>query len=203
MRLITRLCGTTLCALLVAPPLLAQHGGASITATGRVSPVVAVSAAPPDRPDGAEVQVSASGAGAHTLVVSLSDAGATQVDLPVRLRSNVGYSLRASLLSPSELAVRLSVAQVRATGKFVHANALEDIRLDEALAGSRGAPTSLLTGLDQPLQIAILSGPPISKAGTFTSPDNAVEVVLSIEVRPRAGRKPWSAQLTISATPRW
>lgn len=180
----------------------AQSGAASAELRGQVSAAVAVSINEAVSPSG-QTRVSFANVDATTVAVNISGSGdrEARVRLPLRLRSNVGYGLRASFLSTGELNVRLSVPDVRATGRFVHAGALKEIRLDEALARARGGRGHSLSVHRRPLPIAILSGPPISKAGTFTSPDNAIEVTLDIEVLPQPASQSWSTQLTLSAAP--
>lgn len=190
--------------LLLTPPCAgAQSGAASAELRGQVSAAVAVSINEAVRP-GDQTRVSIANVDANTVAVMISGSGDKKatVSLPLRLRSNVGYGLRASFLSAGELALRLSVPDVRVTGRFVHTNALKELRLGEALAPARGGSIPSLSVHNRPLPIAILSGPPISKAGTFDSPDNAIEVTLSIEVLPPAAAQSWSTQLTLSAVPR-
>lgn len=206
MSTLLRACIVILFLLVAACGACAQSGAASVTLTGRVSGALALSATEA-RALGGRAQVSTATVDANTIAVSLSGSadGETRVSIPLRLRSNVGYSLRASFLSPAELTVRLSLADARATGKLVHANALAGIRLDAALADARGDArserASFLPVQNPSRQFAILSGPPVSKAGTFSSPDNAIEIVLSVEVRPRDNKESWSTQLTITAAP--
>jgi hypothetical protein len=202
MRTTLRACIVMVFLLAASRVACAQPGVASATLTGQVSGAVVVSASEARTlSDGA--QVSTANIDATTVAVSITSSGGNEarINLPLRLRSNVGYRLRASFLSRSELAVRLSVADFRATGKFVHANALAGIRLGEALTAPRGGHAPFLTLQNPSSQLALLGGPPVSKAGTFDSPDNAIEIVLSVEVRPQAAGEPWSTQLTISAAP--
>lgn len=188
--------------LLSTPGVSAQSGAGTARLGGQVSGAVAVSAAEGLSPDGG-ARVSAANVDAATIAVTISSPGdrEARVRLPLRLRSNVGYTLRASLLSADELGVRLSVAHVEATGRFVHANALADLTPGEALAPPRAGSAPFLSAHNHLAPIALLSGPPVSKAGTFTSPDNAIEVVLSVELRPRPGVASWSTRLTITAAP--
>ncbi|HEV2863755.1 MAG TPA: hypothetical protein VGX48_22360 [Pyrinomonadaceae bacterium] len=174
--------------LLLTPPAVRAQ---TVALRGQVSAAVHVSAdEAQSQADGAEVSVTA--VDASTLAVTISGSGGeARVRLPVKLRSNVGYALLAS--GDGEIDVRLRVAEMKATGRFVHADALEALRLE-----SPSSPT--LQNTARP--VALLSGPPISKAGTFRSPDNAIEVVLTVELLPRAGRGPWSTRLTLSCAPR-
>lgn len=176
--------------LLLTPPAVCAQ---TATLRGQVSGVVFVSA-DEARAQGDGAEVSVTDVDASTIAVTISGSGGeARVRLPIKLRSNVGYALLASNSSRGEIDVRLRVAELKATGRFVHANALESLR--------PGAPPSFLTLRHSARPVTILSGPPVSKAGTFTSPDNAIEVVLSVEVPARAGRGPWSTRLTISSAP--
>ena len=202
MSILLRIGFVALFLLIAACGACAQAGAASATLTGQVSAALAVSAMEA-RTLSEGTQVSTASVDASTIAVSISGSGNedARVHLPLRLRSNVGYRLRASFLSAGELSVRLSVADVRATGELVHANALAGVRLDDALAGARNERAPFLSVQNSSPQFALLSGPPVSKAGTFNSPGNAIEIVLTIELRPRAHKESWSTQLTISAAP--
>lgn len=189
--------------LLTSPGVCAQTGASSATLRGQVSAAVAVSI-PEARTQSDGARVSSASVDANTVSVSISGFGgdAARVRLPVLLRTNVGYTLRASFLSADEVNVRLKFAGVKATGNFVHADALEGLRLGEALAATDGEPAALPTHRNRLLPFALLSGPPVSKAGTFDSPGNAIEVMLGVDVLPPPGKDAWVAQLTISAAPK-
>lgn len=195
-------CVITLFLFLSSLDVCAQSGAGSVKMTGQVSAAVAVSI-PEGRSLSDQAQVSIANLNAETIAVSISNSGndEAQVSLPVQLRSNASYSLEASFLSSEALAVRMSIAGVRPTGKFVRADAVEAIKIEEALAAPQGESAPLLTVQNRPLPVAILRGSSISKAGTFTSSDNAIEVVLSIKIQPPVSGKGWSTRLTISATP--
>ncbi len=176
--------------LLLTPPAVCAQ---TVKLGGQVSAVVHVSA-DEARAQGDGAEVSVTDVDAATIAVTISGSGGeARVRLPIKLRSNVGYALLASNVSQGEIDVRLRVAEMKATGKFVHAKALETPR--------PGGPPSFLTLQHSAQPATILSGPPISKAGTLNSPDNAVEIVLSVEVPARADRGPWSTLLTISSAP--
>jgi VCBS repeat-containing protein len=195
-----RACVVTAFLLLSSAAAHAQTGSASVRLAGQVSGAVAVSV-PEGQTLSEGVTVAVADTDQTTVAVSIygSGDGKARVRLPLQLRSNVGYELRASFDSKDALDVRLSVAGLRATGRFVHADALDAVRPGAALAGPQD--THLLTIQNRPSPFAVLSGGPISKAGTFSSPDNAVEVVLSIEVQPQTEGRPWSTRLTLSAAP--
>lgn len=176
--------------LLLSPPAVRAQ---TVALRGQVSAAVHVSA-DEARAQGDGAEVSVEEVDASAIVVAISGSGVeARVSLPVKLRSNVAYTLLASGVSEGEIDVRLRVAEMKATGRFVYANALEALR--------PGEPLSFLTVGHGARPVTILSGSPISKAGTFTSPDNAIEMVLSVEVSARADRGPWSTLLTISSVP--
>jgi len=185
-----RACIVVVLLLLAAPSARAQSS--SVRLSGQVSGAVTVSINDA-RSAGGGARVSATNVDAKTVVVNVSGNGdAARVTLPVTLRSNVAYALRASLLDADDLNVTLSLAGARATGKFVRADAVEGIKPDEALADS--IPTSPNTS-----PFNILSGPPVSSAGTFDSPDNAIEVLLVVDVKSPANASAWSARLVLTA----
>lgn len=197
-----RACVAAACLLLSSGAARAQTGAASVKLGGQVSGAVVVSV-PEGQPSGEGARVAFDDIGPTTVALSISGSGGgkARVRLPLQLRSNVGYDLRASFDSQDALDVRLAVSGLRATGKFVHADALQTVRPGEALAGTPDTRPPLLTTQNHRSPFAVLSGAPISKAGTFGSPDNAVEVVLSVEIQPQTEGRPWSTRLTLSAAP--
>lgn len=194
-----RACLVVVFLLLAAPFACAQAGApsASVKLSGRVSGAVVVSIDEArTASDGALVTLT--NVDAQTVAVNITSTGgdAARVTLPVTLRSNVAFALRASLLTADELSFALSIAGTRATGKFVHAAALEGVKLDEALA----AP--LTTTRNIPRVFNLISGPPVSSAGSFDSTDNAIEVLLDVDVKAPTHGAHWSARLTLTAAPR-
>ena len=189
-----RACTVVTFLLVRAPFACAQTGAGAVKVSGQVSGAVAVSA--PEAGSVSEgARVSVESAQGPTVAVTISGAGVARVRIPLQVRSNVGYSLRASFLSADELTARLSVAGVRATGKFGRAGAAEAAELPAA------PPAARLAARHPSPPVVILSGPAVSKAGTLGSPGNALEVVLSVEIGPRADAARWSTRLTISAAP--
>lgn len=202
--LITRLCAIAVCAALAAPPALAQQGGATVKVTGRVSPVVAVSAAPPSGTERGDVQVSASNAGAHALALTISGSGGgtTRIDVPLRLRSNTGFALAASCVTAGATLFDLSVVEVGSGGRFVHPGAAGLVEVEAAFDGRVGRPARPRVDEDLLSPVTFLSGPPISITGTLDSPDNMIEVVLRVVLDARDAGKRWHAELQVSAAPR-
>lgn len=201
--LIPRLCTIAVFTALAAPKALSQQGGATVRVTGRVSPVVAISAASPARIEGADAHVSTSNAGPHALTLSLSGAGVgvTKIDLPLRLRSNIGFTLAASCVTREATLSALSVVEVGGGGRFVHPGAAGRVEVTAALDGrlDRLAGAGVREYLSSP--VTILGGPPISMSGTLDSPDNYIEVVLRVVLDVHDAGNPGYAELRITASP--
>lgn len=124
-----------------------------------------------------------------TVTISCSGSGQreTTLRIPLLIRSNSGYVLSA-LTRTKAVSANVVITEARATGRFVASDALG--RLD--IVSVR--PADLAT------PFSILRGTRISLAGTLDSPDNAVEVILLIDLRPEAKAETWQTQVTISAS---
>lgn len=201
--LIPRLCTIAVFTALAAPKALSQQGGATVRVTGRVSPVVAVSAASPARTEGSGAQVTTSNAGPHALTLTLSGAGvgANKVDVPLRLRSNVGFTLAASCVTGEATLSALSIVEVGGGGRFVHPGAAGRVGVLAAFDGRLDGPAGAGGREHLSSPVTILGGPPISMSGTLDSPDNYIEVVLRVVLDARDAGKPWYAELLITASP--
>jgi hypothetical protein len=175
----------------------AQSGGGSVRMSGVVSETVALSI-----PQGASapgVSVTTTRNDEHSLTVTLSGATRelTQVSVPVRIRSNAGYSLFAKAEAGGSNLSSLLVTGARPTGDLVAPGAAEAVGVAAAFDGRHGADGFNRPNLSAPSEL--LSGPRISLGGTFQSPHNALEVVLSITVEPRADGQAWTVVLLLSA----
>ena len=183
---------------------------ASVTVGGQVGEAVFVSIAP-----GAQVStetnetlpVTYSNLDRHTVRLSIStsvsNSGVGRISIPLQLRSNVGYTLRASAnLNGTTLLLReLCVAGVRATGRHV-ARGAENAANMKACAdrtASVQAGDANRSGLSAPA--TLLQGEPISLSGTSDSPFNALEVLILVEVETPTLRPQGDIELILSATP--
>ena len=91
-----------------APFVCVQRGAGSSKVSGQVSGVVAVSGPTSGAgSEGARASVESVDGATAAVSISGSVAGVARVRIPLRVRSNVGYSLRASFLSADELTARL------------------------------------------------------------------------------------------------
>lgn len=202
MCLINRLLWLALLAVLVPEPAPAQQTRAGVTMTGRVSGFAAVSAGPDARALEGHARVSAGRVGAHTLAVSLSDLAGekAQVDIPVRVRSNVAFTLKAAPEGGGAALLDLCVVGVSGAGRFVYPGAAGRVEVPAAFEGRRGARPAAAWDLSSP--VALLHGPAVSAGGALDSPENTLEVVLRVVVKAPAGSRHGTARLKISVAPR-
>ncbi len=195
-------------ALVLAATLTAQAqaAGASVRMAGQVSAAVAVSVAPGMEVKAGEVQADSRQVNLQTAVVTLSGAGGAVAKLlvPVRIRSNTAYVLSASMKSNGVSLASLSVTSPRATGRFVAAGAVDSIKMTErmdfrkqTLQSSEHNAGLLLPSHYAP--IALLTGASISTAGTLSSPDNAIEVTLTLIIEPPSSRQRWEMEVVLTA----
>jgi hypothetical protein len=175
--------------------------------SGGVGRVVVLSLGGAGESSGGEVSVASSRDPRGALVVTLSGATSSpaEVRLPVHIRSNTGYRLFAAAKAINSNPPRVLVAAARPTGKLVAADAVEGILVEGEFDGRPGVsePASGARpnrpDLSTPAQL--LRGARASLGGPPDSPHNAVEVVLSVAVEPRACLEGWAVELRLSAAP--
>ena len=188
--------------IFTAAPVKAQSAAVKLTA--QVSGTVAISVAPDAQVAGG-VRMTSSSAGQRTVAVSLTGSGnaPTEIRIPIYIRSNVGYALSASMKTGGTTLSKFLVISTQATGRFVVADALENLNIAETFDGRSGGEVQFagvsLAALDMSSPVTLLSGSRISRAGLLSSPDNAVEVMLAVTIKPSAGAAHWSAELILSA----
>lgn len=190
--------------LLLACAAKGQSASASVAISGTVSETVFLSIAPTAQPTDSETLVSHVSLNARTILVSIKTSGnrTRQISLPLQIRSNVRYTLSTSTNGTALRGLR--VREVRATGKFVALDAVEAMNvvaefdattdIGQAQRASRGA-------LHFPTPITLLTGPRISRAGTYDSPHNAVEVMILAEIAPTAEGESQSIEIILTASP--
>lgn len=169
-------------------PVLASGQSGSVVLRGSVSEVVALSAA--NSPAAAARVVVTGDRRALSVHLNGNGEAGKSFRVPVLIRSNAGYALSAAFQSVSKTAASLSISAARPTGRFVAADATANMLAESGLFP-----------LDLSGPRELFRGNRISLAGTLDSPENALELTLLISVVPEPGRKNWSVDLTISATP--
>jgi hypothetical protein len=181
----------------------AQTGG-SVRMSGGVSETVVLSIPQGAEAPGVLVNVSRNADGSLTVNISGTTRDLTEVRIPVQIRSNTGYRLSAAAKAVGSNLSSLLVVGARPTGNLAAADAAEALSVAAAFDGRSGANSSPPGGFNQPnlsTLSELLSGPRVSTGGTLESPQNAVEVVLSMAVEPQADGRSWTVELLLSAAP--
>lgn len=200
MHLINCACRIAALVALASLPLRAQQARGTVTVTGQVSAVATIYAGPAARVVKGEARVVPEAGGAQGLVLSLSGprGGATQVEIPVQLRSNADFALIASWTTKGTTLSALSVREVRAAGAFVYPGAAGRVVVPTLFDGRAGAPVARGSRLELSSPATLLTGPPISMGGMPNSPDNMIEVVLGVVLTAPDGEESWEAELKLS-----
>jgi hypothetical protein len=177
----------------------AQSGGGSVRMSGVVSETVALSI--PQWAEAPGVSVNTTRNADRSLIVILSGSAhdRAEVRVPIQIRSNAGYRLFATAEARGAVLSSLLVTDARPTGTLVAPNAAGALSVASAFDGRSGVGSLNRPDLSAPSEL--LSGPRVSTGGTMLSPHNALEVVLSITVEPRADTQGWTVELRLSADP--
>ncbi len=182
----------------------AQTSG-SVRMSGGVSGTVALTV--PQGQDVPGVRVTSTKNADHSLTVTLEGVTRrpTVVSIPVQIRSNIGYRLLVTAKSDGSDLSSLQVVRARPTGNSVFPGAAEALGVAPAFDGRGGAggptPASGFKRLNLSAPAELISGPRVSFGGTLLSPQNALEVTLSLAVEPLDGLQSWTVELLLSAAP--
>lgn len=185
----------------------AQSGGASVKMSGGVTETVALSSPAGANASADGVRVTSSHTPDRSLSITLSGAtlGLTRVSIPFQIRSNAGYTLLAAAKTDDADLRSLSIIDAHPTGGLVAADAAEALSVVEIFDARPGAgkltPAADFNHPNLSSPVRLLSGPRVSRGGTPGSPQNALEVTLSLVVAPRAGIRVWTIELLLSAEP--
>ena len=155
----------------------------TVTLHSRVSETVALSVSPNTIHGETQVNVVSSGT---TVRMTLSGNGANPavIRVPLRVRSNTSFKIAGVFESKAAQLIQLSVIDVRATGRLVSPEAVNNLEMLEQ---------SDLQGLNGPFNV--LSGPRVSIGGTLNSPTNALQITLLLRIKPESTGE-WLAHLT-------
>jgi len=176
----------------------AQAGGGSIRMTGVVSELVALSVPQTTQAPGVLVNTRRRADNSLTVTLDSNTRVPTEVRIPVQIRSNTAYRLSAAATSSGSDLKSLLVVGARTTGTLAAPDAAEAVSVAAAFDGRNGAGFNLpnLSTLSE-----LLGGPRATLGGTLQSPQNAVEVTLSVVVAPRTDAQSWTVELLLSAAP--
>jgi hypothetical protein len=186
--------------LLTPASVEAQRRG--VTLTGTVNDTVALSIAPNSRHSDIDVDVVNSGS---SIRMTLSGTRIESSVILVRLlvRSNIGFNISGILESKAILLTQLSVRDLRATGRLVSPEAIDNVEIPQAfdMRGRKDKDSSENESsiLDVSQPFLLLSGPRVSLGGTLESPNNALQISLLIRIKPQPTRD-WRVQLTFFTT---
>ena len=151
----------------------------SVTLTARVSETVALSVAPNS--------IGAMSEG-NTVRMTLSGTDSPVINVPLLVRSNIGFKITALVESQTAVLSELSVADVRATGRLVSPQIVNALHVKPQLDPDASQP------------LFVVSGPRVSLGGTLNSPGNAVQITVLIRLKPELLRES-PVHLTFAATP--
>jgi len=137
-------------------------------------------------------------AGNNTVRITMSglEKDAPVIRVPLLVRSNSNFKISAAVESTTAEVIQLSVLNVRPTGTLVSPQAISELNVPREF-DVRGWHERTLLDLSRPVLIA--SGPRVSRGGTLTSPNNALQITLLIRLKPQPARD-WLVHLTFVAS---
>lgn len=174
-----RFCG--LCAFLWLFTVTAE--AQTVTLNGRVSETIALSIAPNSIRSDIDVKVVSSGSTVR-MTLSGTRANSSVIRVPLIVRSNTSFKISGIFESTTAQLTQLSVINVRATGRLVSPEAVNNVEIQEQTE---------LQDLEGPF--LVVSGPRVSLGGTLGSSNNALQITLLIRLKPQPTRD-WLVHLT-------
>jgi hypothetical protein len=170
-----------------------------VTLQGRVSETVALSV-PPNFTQSNIDAVAASSGNTVRITLTSTDSNPQVIRVPLLVRSNSGFKI--SVESETTLLTQLSITDVRATGTLVSPAAISGLNVAGQLdlRGSGEDPSAIVSSsLDASRDLLLVSGPRVSLGGTLDSPNNALQIIVLIRLRPQPARGQL-VHLTFAAT---
>ena len=184
--------------LLLAHGVKAQTGSVTIKST--VSEVVALSVLPNSTYGEVETSFVSTGSTVR-ITLSGADADAAVIRVPLLVRSNSSFKITAAVESNTAEVTQLSVVDARATGTLVSPNAISELNVPREfdVRGLNESTSSVQYLLAPSRPVLVASGPRVSRGGTLTSPNNALQLTLLIRLKPQPARG-WLVHLTFVGT---
>jgi len=184
--------------LLLAHGVKAQTGSVTIKST--VSEVVALSVLPNSTYGEVETNLVSTGSTVR-ITLSGADADAAVIRVPLLVRSNSSFKITAAVESNTAEVTQLSVVDARATGTLVSPNAVTELNVPREfdVRGLNESTSSVQNLLAPSRPVLVASGPRVSRGGTLTSPNNALQLTLLIRLKPQPARG-WLVHLTFVGT---
>jgi hypothetical protein len=184
--------------LLLGHGVKAQTGSVTIKST--VSEVVALSVLPNSTYGEVETNLVSTGSTVR-ITLSGADADAAVIRVPLLVRSNSSFKISAAVESNTAEVTQLSVVDARATGTLVSPNAVTELNVPREfdVRGLNESTSSVQNLLAPSRPVLVVSGPRVSRGGTLTSPNNALQLTLLIRLKPQPARG-WLVHLTFVGT---
>jgi hypothetical protein len=164
----------------------------TVTLQGRVSETVTLSIPPHTIQDAVNVDVVNSG-GAVRMTLSGKNAKSAVIRVPLIVRSNTNFRISGTFESSTAQLVQLSVIDVRATGRLVSPEAINNLEIPPQFDGRGLKKNDSSEDFSSPF--FVLSGPRVSLGGTLESSNNALQIILLIRLESQSVGA-WLAHLT-------
>ena len=164
----------------------------TVTLNARVSETVNLSVDRNSTQGDVFVHVVSSG---NTVRMTLSGKGERTIRVPLLVRSNTAFKIWGRLESTTAQLTQLSVLNVRATGRLVSSEAVNNLEISPPFDLRPGKGVFPQSEFSNPF--FVFSGPRISLGGTLVSPNNALQVNLLIRIKSDSVAD-WLAYLTFS-----
>lgn len=170
-----------LCVLVWLFTVVSSANAQTVKMSTTVSETVVLSIAPGSI-DGHDVRADFVSSG-DTVRMTLSGNGAgfSVIRVPLLVRSNTSFKISGRFESTTAQLNEISVANVRATGRLVSPEVVDNLEVSSEVDPSSPFP--------------VVSGPRVSFGGTLNSPDNALKITLLVRIKSDSVRG-WLAQLT-------
>jgi hypothetical protein len=170
----------------------AQQSNGSLSITGSVSPALRLSLSNQWQSYSSSTSVNVEATGADSVIIRVSGEGQTvepHLVIPIELRTNVGYTLKATLISSEGCSpvVTASVSSLQASGPLVMQGVVEAAKSIRASSLSQIGQSSVL-----------LRGTRVSARGGFTSSSNALLANLNLDLSQAGANCRWSTLIRIS-----
>jgi len=164
----------------------------TVTLNARVSETVNLSVDRNSTEGDVDVHVVSSG---NTVRMTLSGKGEQTIRVPLLVRSNTAFKISGRFESTTAQLTQLSVPNVRATGRLVSSEAVNNLEVSPPFDLRPGKGVFPQVEFTNPF--FVFSGPRISLGGTLVSPNNALQVNLLIRIKSDSVAD-WLAYLTFS-----
>ncbi len=164
----------------------------TVTLQGRVSETVALSTPPHTIQNGVDVDVVNSGSTVR-MTLSGKNAKSAVIRVPLIVRSNTNFKISGIFESSTAQLAQLSVIDVRATGRLVSPEAINNLEIPPQFDRRGLKKNDFSEDFSSPF--FVLSGPRVSLGGTLESSNNALQITLLIRLESQSVGG-WLAHLT-------